>query len=129
LTPARPPLTAIGVDPVDVIRISRFLDRYDDVTLSHVFSRGELTAARSAALSGHYLSVCFGVKEAIGKAIGTGAVGIGWHDVEMTAQQVGEIRLRLSGAAAHHAAARGINRWHASAVQAGRFVIVVAIGC
>jgi len=54
--------------------------------------------------------LCFGVKEAVGKALGSGLVGIDWNEIEtdLTKAQPG---VRLYGQAKTQAQSLGIQQW------------------
>ena len=74
-------IKAIGIDLVEIAKIERIVSRYDRQTLTLVFSPQEFDAGQLAAVPEEYLALCFASKEAIGKALSTGLVGINWFDI------------------------------------------------
>ena len=83
------------------------VERYSDDVLGHVFTTGELAAARARPRRRRLdLTVCFAAKEAVGKALGVGLGGIDWTDVE-SAVSPARLAVSLSGAAARRARLMG----------------------
>lgn len=54
--------------------------------------------------------MCFAIKEAVGKALGIGLVGIDWNEIEADLTQLKPI-VRLSGRAAIYAQGLEIQQW------------------
>jgi len=117
---------AVGVDVVEVARMQRLLQRYDAPTLGLVFSDGEQRQAAAARRAPLVLAVCFGAKEAVGKALGTGLAGISWTDIEAEVRR-GGLRVALRGAAREQARRRRLRTWHASWTSAGGLAIVSVV--
>jgi holo-[acyl-carrier protein] synthase len=118
----------LGIDVVDVTRIGRMVDRYSGWELGTVFTPSERAdAARARNRSRHY-AVCFGAKEAVGKALGVGLSEIEWCDVEA---DVGRsmLGLRLDGRAAQLALQRGVEFWASSFAAWDHHVFVQVVGC
>ena len=70
-------IKAVGVDIASISKIARLIDRYNG-DLSLVFSDREQNYCQSTS----DYALCFGIKEAVGKALGTGFVGIDWQEIE-----------------------------------------------
>jgi holo-[acyl-carrier protein] synthase len=121
-------MTAIGIDIVDLPRIQRMVHRYDDHILSRVFTEAEMTASRAHAKREQYLGTCFGVKEAIGKALGQGLAGIDWRDIEVASAFSDVPSVQLFNAAAAIALEMRLHRWHVSATKLHSVLVVVAVG-
>lgn len=105
------------------------LDRYDDAVLRSVFTPRELAAVHRAPAPALRLGVSFGTKEACGKALGTGLVGVAWTDIEALADGRA-VHVRLTGAARERARERGMRRWRGGWRAGGteRVLVVVAAG-
>ena len=74
----KPQIKAVGVDIASISKIARLINGCDCQTLSLVFSDREQSYCQSTS----DYALCFGVKEAVGKALGTGLVGIDWQEIE-----------------------------------------------
>jgi holo-[acyl-carrier protein] synthase len=65
-------IIGIGADVVEVERVARLLQRYGERFARRVLGEGEWSSFRAAAHPERYLASRFAVKEAFGKAFGTG---------------------------------------------------------
>jgi holo-[acyl-carrier protein] synthase len=106
--PLSEPGIRVGVDVVDVGRVSRFAadngDRLREIWTSVELARG---AGRAGA---QHLAVRFAAKEALLKALGTGlGPGMRWTDIEVRNDRRGRPLLALSGQVASWAAAHGMS--------------------
>jgi holo-[acyl-carrier protein] synthase len=130
-------VVAVGIDLVDIgrIRAARARSaRFDQ----RVFTAGELDAIRGAAGADGFLARCFAVKEAVGKALGTGISGLELTSVGLTGTCGGVdvdddddvVEVVVEGRAARAAAALGIEGWWArvGVVGDGSTAIAVVVG-
>jgi holo-[acyl-carrier protein] synthase len=99
-------IAGIGVDVVDLARFERALTRTPVL-------RNRLFAESERDLPLRSLAARFAAKEALMKALGE-STGIRWHDMVVAPDEHGAPALRVSGAAASLADARGITSWHLS---------------
>lgn len=104
-------MTAVGVDMIEVARVSRGLDRFGQRFLDRFFTEAEQAQCRGRAAS---LAGRFTVKEAVGKALGTGIGDVSWRDIEVLSDERGRPQLTLHGAARRLAADRGLMHWAVS---------------
>ena len=117
-------ITGVGVDVVDVARVASLLARYGERFIHRCFLPGELCRPGDA----QHLAGVLAAKEAAFKALGTGwGGGVGWLSVEVTRTPTGGPALRLHGAAAAHAAARGAARAHLSISHAAGVAVAVVV--
>jgi holo-[acyl-carrier protein] synthase len=99
----------VGMDVVDIRRVSESIDRFGDRFVQRLFSDGEI----SYALSGEgqtvqRLAARFAAKEAAIKAFNLAEVGINWRDIEVLKQPDGACHLALHGKAAEQVERLGV---------------------
>ncbi|MEO0587191.1 MAG: holo-ACP synthase [Planctomycetota bacterium] len=102
-----------GIDLVETSRIERLIERHGPRFLERVYTLDERSyCERDGKRRVEKLAARFAAKEAVLKAMGTGLTqGIAWTEVEVTRDPMGRPGVRLSGAAAAEASARGIGGW------------------
>lgn len=92
-------VVGIGIDMVDVARMTGAIARGGDRFRRRVFTEGELLQAKGRPDAARRLALCFAAKEALFKAMGTGwPRGGKFTDVELR-QDAGGARLEVTGAA------------------------------
>jgi len=99
----------IGLDLVEVDRISAAIDKHGEAWLAKVFTGAERTYCDGQHRPAIHYAARFAVKEAAAKALGTG-IGqhAGLHDLEVIHGDSGAPRLVLHGAAKDFAKEHGI---------------------
>ncbi|MCP4427846.1 MAG: holo-[acyl-carrier-protein] synthase [Chloroflexi bacterium] len=104
-------MLSVGVDIIEVARIERGIARHGQRFLDRFFTPQEQTYCngRFDSLAGR-----FAVKEAVGKALGTGIGDIRWLDVEVVNDERGRPELILHGAAQNLAEKLGATHWSIS---------------
>ena len=100
-----------GIDLVEIARIGQARERWGERFLKKVFTPGEIVHCRGRAEA---LAVHFAAKEAALKALGTGAIGVGWRDVEVTYDSRGAPSLALHGRAVDRALELGLKSFAVS---------------
>lgn len=95
----------IGVDTVELERISRLLDRHRD--LSRIYGERERALLLQKRNLGSY-AAHFCAKEAFAKALGTGVRGFALNEVELLRDKWGKPYYVLSGQARTMVEARGL---------------------
>ncbi|MBE9170522.1 4'-phosphopantetheinyl transferase superfamily protein [Pleurocapsales cyanobacterium LEGE 06147] len=111
-------MKGIGVDIASRAEIARLIERCERETLTLVFTNQEQNSCQSVSdspaetLSDRllYYALCFGVKEAVGKALGSGLVGIDWNEIETDLTKAQPV-VRLYGQAKTQAQSLGIQQW------------------
>ncbi len=100
-----------GVDMIEIARIERGIDRHGQRFLDRFFTERE-----QVYCNGRFDSFAgrFAVKEAVGKALGTGIGDIRWVDVEIVNDERGRPELVLHGAARTLADKLGLAEWSIS---------------
>ena len=89
-----------GVDIVEIARIKRAIERWDQRFLHRIYTPGELDYCQGRIES---LAARFAAKEAVMKALGTGKSGIGWRDIEVVRNEGQAPHVRLHDKAYIHA--------------------------
>lgn len=94
---------AIGVDIVEIERISNVYERQGDKLVNRILTKSERNRFDSIAnlqTKIAFLAKRWSAKEAIAKALGTGiAKGIGWQEMEVLNDSLGAPFVCLKGAA------------------------------
>lgn len=116
-------ILGIGIDIAPVSRIAGLVQRYDRETLSMLFTPNEIDQCQSATHPHRYYAVCFSTKEAVGKALGTGLVGIDWNEIEAVLLDA-RLTINLHGSAQLRAARCGIQKWLATWCYWDDYVLV-----
>ncbi len=100
-----------GIDLIEIERVRRGLERYGARFANRFFTTDEQAqcAGRAASLAGR-----FAVKEAVGKALGTGIGDVAWKDIEVLNDERGRPQLTLHNAAERLASERGLSDWAVS---------------
>jgi holo-[acyl-carrier protein] synthase len=117
-------MLAVGVDILEVVRMSRGMARYGTRFCDRFFTvrEQEQCGGRAASLAGR-----FAVKEAVSKALGTGIGDVAWKEIEIISDERGRPSLTLHGAAARLAADRGLNEWAISLSHTNTHAIGMAV--
>ena len=102
---------AAGVDLIEVERVQQSLDRFGNRFLNRVFTEQERLYCNGRAQS---LAARFAVKEAVGKALGTGIGDISWREIEIYNEENGRPILILHGAAQEIARKQRLESWTVS---------------
>jgi len=101
-------MLAVGVDLVEVSRVEASATRYGPRFYDRVFTPQEQAycAGHAARLAGR-----FAIKEAVGKALGTGIGDVRWTDIEVVCDARGRPTLVLHDAAQRLAVELGLSDW------------------
>lgn len=94
-------ILGIGTDIVNIDRIKKSLEKWDEGFLSRLFTDGERAVCDDRKNRAACYAKRFAAKEACAKALGTGvAKGIRWIDMEVVLDENGAPEMALSGEAA-----------------------------
>ncbi|HZG93434.1 MAG TPA: holo-ACP synthase [Mycobacteriales bacterium] len=116
----------IGVDLVDIVRLSTVLDRTPGMA-DRVFSAAELAyAGPSTDVGMRRLAARFAAKEAVSKALGAEST-VRWREVEVVSADGCRPELRLTGETAALAARAGITTWHLSLTHEGNLAMAYVV--
>ncbi|MDR3053377.1 MAG: holo-ACP synthase, partial [Coriobacteriales bacterium] len=101
------PVAGTGIDIVEIARMERAITRTPRI-LWRLFSAQEQAYCNSKARPATHYALFFAAKEAVLKALGTGFVGMAFHDVEVAHDRFGRPVPVLHGHAQEVAAALGV---------------------
>jgi len=101
-------MLAVGVDIFEVERMAQGMARHGARFCDRFFTEREQAQCegRPTSLAGR-----FAVKEAVGKALGTGIGDVAWKEIEIINDERGRPQLTLHGAAARLADELGLTEW------------------
>jgi holo-[acyl-carrier protein] synthase len=118
----------IGVDLVNITRLSRAIDRWGNRFIGRVFTPQEIDFCIQSRRSVFRFALRFAAKEAFSKALGTGMRrGIRWRDIEVFHHPSGRPDLAIAGKALMVCRKEGISRWHVSLSDEDDYGIAVVV--
>lgn len=99
----------VGMDVVDIRRISESIDTFGSRFVQRLFSESEISYALDGeGQAPQRLAARFAAKEAAIKAFDLSEAGVSWRDIEVQKLPNGACRLALHGKAASHAQQLGV---------------------
>lgn len=116
---------AVGIDIIEIERVRRTLERHGKRFLARVYTPVEIAYCRGRVSE---LAARFAAKEAVMKALGTGARGVAWREIEILPNRRGKPLVYLYGQAAARAAAIGLEGLDVSLSHSHDFAIAAVIG-
>jgi len=96
-------ILGIGLDLCEIERMRRAIQRPHFVDRVYTAAEGARIRAASGHRAGEIAAGLFAAKEAVSKALGTGIVGIGLEEIEITPDAAGCPRCALRGKALEQA--------------------------
>ncbi len=115
----------VGVDAVELVRVRRVLERHPQRFLRRVYTPLETAFCRGRLPE---LAARFAAKEAAMKALGTGARGLRWRDIEVLPDRRGKPLIYLHGGAARRGEAIGLEALDVSLTHSRELAIAVVAG-
>jgi holo-[acyl-carrier protein] synthase len=108
-TPPHSARLRVGLDVVDIRRVSESMERFGPRFAQRLFSEQEIAYAHSGeGQVAERLAARFAAKEAAIKAFDLAEAGVGWRDIEVQKLPNGACRLALHGRAAAEAQRLGV---------------------
>ena len=101
----RPDMLVTGVDIIEIGRVGAVAERYGERFLNRIYTDREQAYCRGRAPQ---LASRFAAKEAVMKALGTGARGVRWRDIEVVRPRGSAPTVELQGNARARADQMGI---------------------
>jgi len=117
-------IVGVGLDLVEVSRVTRMLSRHGRRLLERCFAPGEVTRPQDP----QHVAGLLAAKEAAFKALGSGwGGGVGWRDPVVERSDTGRPRLVLAGNAAMLGSALGVRSVHLSITHTGGVAVAIVI--
>ena len=114
----------IGIDLIDIDRITDVLERFPDRFRLRVLTEREqrYCGRRVERIAGRWAA-----KEAISKVLGLGVRGVGWREIEILPNYAGAPQVHLHARAARRAAALDLDDVAVSISHERRMAVAVAV--
>jgi len=121
-------IIAVGIDIVDVKRMSRTLKTYKGRFREKYFTSSEREYCSSQSKPAQHYAVRFAAKEALYKALGEPwPQGVGHRDVEVASSDEGSPSLKLSHELKEAFAKKGMTNIHLSLSHTAKLAVAVVI--
>ena len=119
------PTYAVGIDMIAIPRVRAALERHDGRFLRRVYTPEEVAFCRGRVPE---LAARFAAKEAVMKALGTGARGVGWREIEVLPDRRGKPLVYLYGRAKERAERIGMRALDVSLTHELDFAVAAVVG-
>jgi len=121
-------IIGIGTDIVEVARIAKSFEQHGEHFTRHFLLPAEVEYCLSNKNSVPFLAARFAAKEAVAKAFGTGiGAQLGWHDIEVCRNQMGQPFVVLHGKAKELLKMRGGEKVHLSMTHTNEHAAAFAV--
>jgi holo-[acyl-carrier protein] synthase len=118
-------MLAIGIDMIAISRVQAVLERHNERFLRRVYTPEEVAFCRGRVPE---LAARFAAKEAVMKALGTGARGVAWREIEVLPDRRGKPLVYLYGRAKERAGKIGLRAIDVSLTHEGGFAVAAVVG-
>lgn len=115
---------AVGIDLIEIDRVAAVLAKHPERFLRRVFTDAEVAVCRGRVSE---LAVRFSAKEAVMKALGTGARSVAWRDIEVLPDRRGKPVVYLYGGARRRADVIGLDAMDISLTHLASFAMAVVV--
>ena len=116
---------AVGIDVIVISRVGKVLRRHPERFLARVFTPEEVAFCRGRVPE---LAARFAAKEAVMKALGTGARGLAWREIEILPNRRGKPLVYLHGLAKKRGETIGLRGVDVSLTHEGDLAIAAVVG-
>ncbi|MSU34153.1 MAG: holo-[acyl-carrier-protein] synthase [Pedosphaera sp.] len=121
-------ILGIGIDVIEVSRVTASFQRFGDRFLTRILRPNEIAYCTSHSQPGPFLAARFAAKEAVSKAFGTGIGSeLGWQDIEVVRLPSGQPIVELHGSGRELLARRGGQTLHLTLTHTALYAAAVAI--
>jgi holo-[acyl-carrier protein] synthase len=115
---------AVGVDIIELERVAAALKRHGGRFLERVYTPLEAAVCHDRLPE---LAARFAAKEAVMKALGTGARGVAWREIEVLPNRCGKPLVYLHGRARERAERIGLHGLDLSLSHSRRYAVAFAV--
>jgi holo-[acyl-carrier protein] synthase len=116
---------AVGVDIIEIDRFQKAASSSRGSFLRRIYTDAELETSNNKPSS---LAARFAAKEAVMKALGTGAKGINWKEIEVLSTSDGAPFIQLYGKACDKAREIGVSQFSVSLSHSKQYAIAMVVG-
>jgi holo-[acyl-carrier protein] synthase len=116
---------AVGTDLIAIPRVQAALERHNGRFLRRVYTPEEVAFCRGRVPE---LAARFAAKEAVMKALGTGARGVAWREIEVLPDRRGKPLIYLYGRARERADRIGLHAIDVSLTHEREYAVAVVVG-
>ncbi len=116
---------AVGIDMIAIPRVRRLVERHNGRFLRRVYTPEEVAFCRGRVAE---LAARFAAKEAVMKALGPGARGVGWREIEVLPDRRGKPLVYLYGRARERAERIGLRALDVSLSHERDFAVAAVVG-
>jgi holo-[acyl-carrier protein] synthase len=116
---------AVGIDIIEIARVKKVLERHPERFLERVYTAEEVAFCRGRVGE---LAARFAAKEAVMKALGTGARGLAWREIEVLPNRRGKPLIYLHGAAKRRSEEIGLRGVDVSLTHSHELAIAAVVG-
>ncbi|MEZ8101999.1 holo-ACP synthase [Vibrio bivalvicida] len=121
-------IVGLGTDIAEIERVEKALGRSGEPFAKRILTQAELEKFATLKQQGRFLAKRFAAKEAASKALGTGiALGVSFHDFEVTNDELGKPVLSLSGTALELAKQKQVEHIHLSISDERHYAVATVI--
>ena len=114
----------IGTDIIEISRIAEAIDRWGERFLNRIYTEPELELCKRNPAR---LASRFAGKEAVMKALGTGARGISWKEIEIASEPSGKPVVRLYSKARQKADSLGLDEMAISLSDSKEYAVAFVV--
>ena len=114
-----------GVDIIEISRIEKAIIRWGERFFHRLYSEAERKLCRKRPAS---FATRFAGKEAVMKALGTGARGVSWREIEILSEPGGKPVVHLSGKAQERANTIGLTMLDISLSDSKEYAVAFVVG-
>jgi holo-[acyl-carrier protein] synthase len=116
---------AVGIDVIEIARVKKVLERHPSRFLRRVYTAEEVAFCHGRIPE---LAARFAAKEAVMKALGTGARGLAWREIEVLPNRRGKPLVYLHGAAKRRSDEIGLRGVDVSLTHSHELAIAAVVG-
>ncbi|OAJ92235.1 holo-ACP synthase [Vibrio bivalvicida] len=121
-------IVGLGTDIAEIERVEKALGRSGEPFAKRILTQTELEKFATLKQQGRFLAKRFAAKEAASKALGSGiALGVSFHDFEITNDELGKPVLSLSGTALELAKQKQVEHIHLSISDERHYAVATVI--
>jgi holo-[acyl-carrier protein] synthase len=115
---------AVGIDIVELERVAAALERHGQRFIDRIYTPIEAAICRGRPAE---LAARFAAKEAVMKALGTGARGVAWREIEVLLNRRGKPLVYLHGRAQERAREIGLDGLDLSMTHSRQYAVAFVV--